>query len=146
EAAKFYVSLFKDGRIKAVSHHGESTSNPSGQPAGAVLTVVFEIAGHEVMLLNGGGDLKLNEAASLVIHCDTQAEIDRLYVALTADGGKPGRCGWLTDRFGLTWQLVPAKLGEWITQRGPAAAQRVFVEIMKMQKLDMATLEKAAQG
>jgi predicted 3-demethylubiquinone-9 3-methyltransferase (glyoxalase superfamily) len=141
-AAKFYVSLFANSRIKAVSRYGKGAPLPEG----TALMTVFELDGVEIMALNGGPVFKLSEAASLVVRCDTQAEIDRLWAALTADGGKESRCGWLKDRFGLSWQIVPSRLDELMSSGDAAAKQRVFAAVMGMVKFDIARLEAAAEG
>ena len=136
EAANFYTSLFEDGKILNVNHYGEGMP----KPAGTVMTVVFQINGMEFIALNGGPEFKFNSSVSFVVPCDTQAEIDKLWDALTADGGKPVQCGWLVDRFGLSWQIVPAKMGEFA--KSPAAMKAM----MGMTKLDMDVMERAAKG
>lgn len=136
EAANFYISLFEDGKIVTVTHYGDNMPKPKG----TVMTVVFQINGTEFIALNGGPEFKFNPSVSFVVSCDTQAEIDKLWNGLTANGGKPVQCGWLTDRFGLSWQIVPSKMSEYA--RSPAAMQA----LMGMTKLDIDTLEKAAKG
>lgn len=142
EAAKFYVSLLDNSRILGVSHYGKG----SPMPEGTVLTIDFELAGTRFMGLNGGPIFKHSEAASIVIACETQAEIDRLWDALIADGGKPSQCGWLKDRYGLSWQIVPAKLSEMITKGDQESSSRMMASLMKMVKLDIAQLEAAYSG
>lgn len=141
QAAAFYTSLFKDGRVISVSHHGEGT----GMPAGTVLTIVFEINGQRFSALNGGPHFTFSEAISFAINCDTQQEIDEWWDKLLADGGQPQACGWLKDKFGLSWQIVPADYESWIVA-GDAAAQRVMDATMQMVKLDMAALRAAHAG
>jgi predicted 3-demethylubiquinone-9 3-methyltransferase (glyoxalase superfamily) len=139
EAANFYVSIFKNSRIKQVSRY------PEGSPAaGKVMVVVFELDGRQYMALNGGPQFTFSEAFSLVVHCEDQKEIDHYWDKLTSDGGKPSQCGWLKDKYGLSWQIVPAKIGELVSN--PATAPKVMAEVMKMTKLDLATMERAARG
>ncbi len=138
EAAKFYVSLFSNSRIVSVSRYGEGGMMRKGL---AMLTR-FELDGASFAALNGGRHFKLTEAASLVALCDTQREIDRLWSALTADGGAESRCGWLKDRFGLSWQIIPSMLDE-VMSGDPARAGRVMAAVMPMTKIDIATLVKA---
>jgi predicted 3-demethylubiquinone-9 3-methyltransferase (glyoxalase superfamily) len=137
EAANFYVSVFPDSRITDVARMGE------GGPA---LTVAFTLNGEDFVGLNGGPVHTFTEAVSFVIDCETQEEVDRYWEALTADGGEPGDCGWLKDRFGLSWQVVPRRLPELLTDPDPARAQRALQAMMQMHKLDIATLETAANG
>ena len=134
-AAEFYTTLLPDSRVTHVARLN-----------GSVLTVAFELSGHKVTAINGGPHYKLTPAASLVISCDTQEEMDRYWEALIADGGKPSRCGWLVDRFGLSWQVVPSALGELLTDADPAKAARVGQALMGMDKLDLAALRTAHQG
>ena len=139
EAANFYVSIFKNSKIKQVSRY------PEGSPtAGKVMVVVFELEGREYMALNGGPLFTFSEAFSLVVHCDTQQEIDQYWEKLTSGGGKESQCGWLKDKFGFSWQIVPAKIGELVSN--PKTAPKVMAEVMKMKKLDLATMERAAKG
>jgi predicted 3-demethylubiquinone-9 3-methyltransferase (glyoxalase superfamily) len=142
EAARFYVSLFKNSRIGEVSRYGEAGPGPKGQ----VMVIAFELDGVKFTALNGGPVFKLTEAFSLQVDCQDQAEIDRLWERLTADGGEPSRCGWLKDRFGLSWQIVPANLGQLIGGDDPAKASRAMQAMMQMGKLDIAALEAARQG
>jgi len=142
DAAKFYVSLFDKSRITTVSRYGKDLPMPEG----TVLTVVFELAGTEFMALNGGPQFKFTEASSMVVLCDTQAEIDRLWGALLAGGGREHQCGWLKDRYGLPWQIVPARLRDMMKDADQARADRVMAAVMKMVKLDIAKLEAAYKG
>jgi len=143
EAANFYVTLLPDSRVDTVWHSPAET--PSG-PAGMPLTVDFTLAGQKFQGLNGGPDFKFNEAVSFVIDCDDQAEVDRLWDALTADGGEPGPCGWLKDRFGLSWQIVPRRLDELVNDPDAERARRAMEAMLKMGKIDVAELERAASG
>jgi predicted 3-demethylubiquinone-9 3-methyltransferase (glyoxalase superfamily) len=143
EAASFYVSLLPDSRILSVAP--SPADNPS-TPAGAVLTVDFTIAGQPMRGLNGGPEFQFNEAISLVIDCEDQTEVDRLWAALTAGGGSPGQCGWLKDRFGLSWQIVPRQLGEVLGDPDSARAGRAMEAMLRMTKIDIDALRRAADG
>jgi predicted 3-demethylubiquinone-9 3-methyltransferase (glyoxalase superfamily) len=142
EAAKFYVSLLPNSRITAVSRYGKGAPFPEG----TALTVTFELAGTEFMGLNGGPHFKLTEAASLVVQCESQAEIDRLWGALLADGGKEQQCGWLKDRYGMCWQIVPARLRAMMRSGEPERTARVMAAVMQMVKLDLPALEAAYEN
>jgi predicted 3-demethylubiquinone-9 3-methyltransferase (glyoxalase superfamily) len=141
EAASFYVTLLPDSRVDQVWRSPAET--PSG-PAGMVLTVDFTLAGQRVQGLNGGPEFKFNEATSFVIDCDDQAEVDRLWEALTASGGEPGPCGWLKDRFGLSWQIVPRRLEQLLNDPDTERASRAMEAMLKMGKIEVAELERAA--
>jgi predicted 3-demethylubiquinone-9 3-methyltransferase (glyoxalase superfamily) len=141
EAAKFYVSVFKNSKIKTITHYGDEPPGRKGQ----VMTVDFVLDGQEFTALNGGPQFKFTEAISLVINCETQEEIDYYWEKLTADGGEEVQCGWLADKFGLSWQVVPGKFfEEW--DKDPAGLQRVMHEVMQMKKLDLAKMQKAFEG
>ena len=141
EAAEFYATLLPDGHVDKVWRTPAET--PSG-PAGAVLTVDFTLAGQPFQGLNGGPDFRFNEAVSFVVDCADQDEVDRLYDALTAGGGEPGPCGWVKDRFGLSWQLVPRRLNELLDDPDPERARRAMEAMLKMGKIEVAELEAAA--
>jgi predicted 3-demethylubiquinone-9 3-methyltransferase (glyoxalase superfamily) len=141
-AARFYVSLFENSRITMISRYGKW--DPARE--GTVLAVTFELAGTEYMALNGGPQFPHTEAASMVVNCDTQAEIDRLWSALTAEGGKEVQCGWLKDRFGLSWQIIYAGQLDMLRENDQAKADRVMAAVMGMVKTDVAKLEAAARG
>lgn len=143
EAARFYITLLPDSRIDNVWHSPADT--PSG-PAGMVLTVEFTLAGARFQGLNGGPDFRFSESVSFVIECADQAEVDRLWDALAADGGEPGPCGWIKDRFGLSWQIVPTRLNELATDPDPGRARRAMEAMLRMGKLDIAELERAADA
>lgn len=143
EAATFYTSLVPNSRIDTVWRSPAET--PSG-PAGMVLTVDFTLNGQRFQGLNGGADFRFNEAVSFVIECDDQAEVDRLWDALAADGGEPGPCGWIKDKFGLSWQITPRRLGELISDPDPEKARRAMEAMLKMGKIEIAELERAAAG
>jgi predicted 3-demethylubiquinone-9 3-methyltransferase (glyoxalase superfamily) len=142
EAASFYVSLLPDSRITALSRYGKGMPMPEG----TVLTVTFELAGTEFMALNGGPHFKFSEASSMVVQCGSQAEIDRLWSALLAGGGHEQQCGWLKDRYGLPWQIVPARLRDMMRDPDTKRTERVMAEVLNMVKLDLAKLEAAYDG
>jgi len=142
EAARFYTSLVADSTIKSVSRYGEAAANAAGRPAGSAMVVVFTIAGQEFMALNGGPHFRFTEAVSFVIHCETQAEIDALWAGLAA-GGEEGPCGWLKDRYGLSWQIVPGVLGTMMSDPDAAKSNRVMQAILTMKKLDIEALKRA---
>ena len=142
EAANFYVSVFKNSKITSVSRYGDAGPGPKG----SVMTISFELDGQPFTALNGGPMFKFTEAVSFVINCEGQAEVDALWDQLTADGGQPGQCGWLKDRFGLSWQVAPTVLHELIGGSDPAKASRAVQAMMKMTKLDIATLQAAHEG
>jgi predicted 3-demethylubiquinone-9 3-methyltransferase (glyoxalase superfamily) len=143
EAVAFYTSLFPNSSVSAVNRSPADT--PSG-PKGSVLTVDFTLDGHSYIALNGGPDFKFTEAISLSIDCDDQAEVDRYWDALIANGGEPSVCGWLKDRFGLSWQVVPRRMTEMFASSDRPAAERAMEAMLKMTKIDIATLERAFAG
>ena len=143
EAANLYISLLPDSRIRHIQR--APAANPS-TPEGAVLVVEFTLAGQDYMALNGGPHFKFNEAVSFVIACEDQAEVDRLWDALIADGGQPSQCGWLKDKFGLSWQITPTILPKLLGDPDPERARRAFEAMMGMKKIDIAALQKAADG
>ena len=143
EAANFYVTLLPDSRVEKVWRSPADT--PSG-PAGMVLTVDFTVGGQRLQGLNGGPDFRFNEAISIVIECDDQAEVDRLWDALTADGGEPGPCGWLKDRFGVSWQITPRRLNEMLDDSDADAARRAMEAMLQMGKIEVPVLERAFAG
>jgi predicted 3-demethylubiquinone-9 3-methyltransferase (glyoxalase superfamily) len=140
-AARFYTSIFKDSKILDISRYGDAGPGPKG----AVMVVRFRIAGMEVTALNGGPQFTFSEAFSFVVNCDSQQEIDDYWRQLTADGGAERECGWLKDKFGFFWQIVPSRLGT-LLSGDPEKANRVMHAILQMKKLDLATLERAADG
>jgi predicted 3-demethylubiquinone-9 3-methyltransferase (glyoxalase superfamily) len=142
EAASFYASLFPDSRVDVVTPVPADT--PSG-PAGSVQVVEFTLAGQPFMAINAGPLDSFNHAVSFIVNCDDQAEVDRLWDALTA-GGAPEQCGWLRDRYGLSWQIVPTVLGEMMKDPDPDRARRVMEAMLQMKKLDIAGLERAYAG
>jgi len=147
DAAKFYVSIFPNSSIGRISRYGKAGYETHKRPEGAVMTVMFTLDGVEMMALNGGPIFKFNEAISLVVNCETQAEIDRYWNAL-GEGSDPNShvCGWLKDKFGLSWQIVPVQLGKMMSDPDRAKAGRVMEALLKMKKLDLAALERAYKG
>lgn len=143
EAANFYVSLLPDSRVDNVAR--SPADNPS-TPEGAVLTVEFTLAGQQFQGLNGGPEFPFTEAISFVIDCADQAEVDRLWVALIADGGSPSQCAWLKDRFGVSWQIVPRQLGEMLGDPDRERAGRAMEAMLKMTKIDVAAMRRAFDG
>jgi predicted 3-demethylubiquinone-9 3-methyltransferase (glyoxalase superfamily) len=143
EAANFYVSLLPDSRVDTVSR--SPADNPS-TPAGSVLVVDFTLAGQAYRGLNGGPQFPFTEAISLAIDCEDQAEVDRLWDALLAGGGSPGQCGWLKDRFGLSWQVIPRQLGELLGDPDRERAGRAMEAMLTMSKIDVAALRRAFEG
>ena len=143
EAAEFNTSLLPNSHVDRVWHSPADT--PSG-PAGMVLTVDFTVAGQKSQGLNGGPDFTFNEAISFLVEVDGQAEVDRLWEMLTANGGEPGPCGWLKDRFGLSWQIIPKQMTELLADPEPDRARRAMEEMLKMGKIEIAELERAADA
>lgn len=142
EAARFYTSIFKNSKIKGIARYGEAAAEASGRPTGSVMTVDFEIEGQEFVALNGGPVFKFNEAVSFVVNCDTQDEIDTLWEKLSA-AGQEIHCGWLKDKYGLCWQIVPAALGGMMQDKDAGKSARVMEALLKMVKLDIERLKQA---
>lgn len=140
EAANFYVALFPNSRITGTTRYGSAGPGP----AGSVMTISFELDGMPVTALNGGPEYKFTEAFSLSVSCDSQAEVDRYWDALTADGGQEGPCAWLKDKFGLSWQIVPKALPRLLGNSDPKKAQAAMQAMFKMKKIVIADLESAA--
>jgi predicted 3-demethylubiquinone-9 3-methyltransferase (glyoxalase superfamily) len=143
EAAKFYVSLFPDSRIETIQ---KNTVDSPGGKAGSVLVVEFTLAGQRFMALNGGMRVEYTHAVSFKIDCVDQAEVDRLWQALTSNGGQPSRCGWLSDRYGVSWQIVPSALPKYLGGPDRAGAARAMQAMLGMVKLDIEGLRKAYEG
>jgi len=143
EAAKFYVSVFKNSGIGKISRYGKEGHEVHGKKAGTVMTVEFEIEGQKFVALNGGPHFKFNEAVSFQVPCDTQAEIDFFWSKL-AEQGEEGPCGWLKDRFGLSWQIFPRALPQLLMDENAEKAGRVMKAMLTMRKLDIAALKQAA--
>jgi predicted 3-demethylubiquinone-9 3-methyltransferase (glyoxalase superfamily) len=145
EAANAYMAIFKNSRILKISRYGKEGHEIHGMKAGSVMTVEFEIEGQRLVALNGGPHFKFNEAVSFQVHCETQEEIDYFWSGLTADG-EEGPCGWLKDRFGLSWQVVPKVLPDMLMDPDSEKSGRVTKAFLKMKKFDIAALERAYEG
>lgn len=141
EAANFYVSIFRNSKIGRISRYGEAGPGPKG----SVMVVTFQLEGQEFMALNGGPHYKFTPAISLVVNCTTQQEVDELWEKLLA-GGEPSRCGWLTDKYGLSWQIVPRAIDELLSDLDPAKSKRVMEALLQMTKLDIEALKRAHGG
>jgi predicted 3-demethylubiquinone-9 3-methyltransferase (glyoxalase superfamily) len=139
EAMNFYVSVFKDSKVLSIARYGEAGPGPKG----TVMTAAFELRGQKFVALNGGPQFTFTAAISFVVNCETQAEVDHYWQKLGA-GGQPNRCGWLTDRYGVTWQIVPTILPQLLSDPDAAKARRIMQAMLKMNKLDIAALERAA--
>ena len=145
EAAKFYTSIFKNSRITGMTRYDEEGAKAAGRPKGTVMTVAFELDGQEFTALNGGPVFTFTEAISLVVNCETQAEVDHFWQKLSA-GGQEVQCGWLKDKFGVSWQVVPTVLPEMLQDQDPEKAKRVMAAMLKMKKIDIEGLKKAYDG
>ena len=141
EAANFYTSIFKNSKIGSISRYGEG--GPA--PAGTAIMATFELEGQEFMALNGGPHYNFTPAISLFVDCKTQAEVDDLWEKLS-EGGEEGQCGWLTDKFGLSWQIIPSAFGEMMSDEDPEKSGRVMQAMLQMTKLDISLLKKAYDG
>jgi predicted 3-demethylubiquinone-9 3-methyltransferase (glyoxalase superfamily) len=141
EAAHFYTSIFKNSKIGKISRYGEGMPKPKG----SVMVVAFQLEGQEFLALNGGPDFKFSEAVSFLVNCETQAEIDDLWEKLSA-GGQEIQCGWLKDKYGLCWQIVPTIFFKLVSGPDPTKSQRVMEAMMKMVKMDIQALQKAYEG
>ena len=142
EAMNLYCSVFKNSKVGRVTRYGDAGPGPKG----TVMSATFELEGQEFFALNGGPQFPFTEAVSFYVHCANQAEVDYYWEKLMAGGGKPSRCGWLKDRFGLSWQIVPTRLGELLGDQDPGRASRAMQAMLKMHKIDVAALERAAAG
>jgi predicted 3-demethylubiquinone-9 3-methyltransferase (glyoxalase superfamily) len=142
EAAKFYTSLFKNSRVLDITHYGESAAEVSGRPKETVMTVTFELEGQQFMALNGGPFFKFSPAISFLVSCETQQEVDNLWEKLS-EGGEQEQCGWLKDKFGVSWQIVPNILGKMIHDKDANKSERVIKAMLQMKKLDIQGLRKA---
>lgn len=147
EAARFYIGIFKHSRIKTVTRYGPAGVEVHGRPDGSVMTVDFELDGAPFTALNGGPHFKFNEAISLQVHCETQEEVDYYWDKLSAGGDpKAQQCGWLKDRYGLSWQVVPSGMEEMFSDEKSPGARRAMEAMLKMKKLDIAALRRAYEG
>ncbi len=145
DAVNFYTSLFKNSKTGRILRYTEEVAENSGRPVGSVLTIEFEIEGQKFVALNGGPLFKFNESVSFVINCETQEEVDYFWEKLTADGGEESQCGWLKDKFGLSWQVTPTVLIDMLHDKDPEKAERVMKAMLQMQKIEIPKL-KAAYG
>ena len=142
EAANFYVSIFKNSKIGTITRYGEEGAKISGRPKGTVMVVAFQLDGQEIMALNGGPYFKFSEAISFLVNCETQQEVDELWEKLS-EGGEEGRCGWLKDKYGLSWQIVPTVLGKMLQDKDAEKSERVMNAMLKMAKIEIKTLKQA---
>ena len=142
KAVKFYASIFKNSKIKSITRYSEDAAKVSGRPKGSVLTVAFQLAGQEFLALNGGPIFKFTEAVSFIVNCETQAEVDRLWEKLS-EGGEKGQCGWLKDKYGLSWQIVPTILSKMLQDKDARKSKRVMSALLQMKKLDIKRLQQA---
>ena len=145
EAAKFYASVFKNSKVDQATPYGEAAGDAGVGTPGEPMVVTFELEGQPFMGLNGGPQFKFSEAVSFVVNCKTQKEVDELWKKLS-EGGEKGRCGWLKDKFGMSWQIVPTALVKMVSDADPARSQRVMKAMLQMDKLDIAGLKKAYEG
>jgi predicted 3-demethylubiquinone-9 3-methyltransferase (glyoxalase superfamily) len=145
EAANFYVSIFKNSKIGGITRYDEEGSKAAGRPKGTVMTIEFQLEGQEFVALNGGPHFKFTEAVSFVVNCETQEEVDEFWKKLS-DGGEEVQCGWLKDKYGLSWQVVPTVLPKMLQDKDAAKAQRVMKAMLQMKKIDIPTLKQAYEG
>lgn len=142
EALGFYTAIFDDSRVKSIINYGEAGPGPAGE----IMVATFELAGQAFTIINGGPHFTHSPAMSLEVKCETQAEIDTYWEKLTADGGSPGECGWLTDRYGISWQVTPSALDDMLMDDDEAKTERVMRALLAMKKLDISALEEAYNG
>jgi predicted 3-demethylubiquinone-9 3-methyltransferase (glyoxalase superfamily) len=142
EAAKFYTSIFKNSKIGKMTRYDEEAAGPTGRPAGSVMTVEFELEGQEFVALNGGPMFKFSEAISFVVNCETQEEVDYFWSKLSA-GGEESRCGWLKDKFGVSWQIIPTALSAMLRDKDPVKSKNVMQAMLQMTKIDIQLLKEA---
>jgi predicted 3-demethylubiquinone-9 3-methyltransferase (glyoxalase superfamily) len=145
EAANFYVSVFSNSKIMSVARYGDEAAKASGRPKGSIMTIGFELDGQHFTALNGGPVFKFTEAISFVAHCKTQKEVDHLWEKLS-QGGEESRCGWLKDKYGVSWQVVPDALIKLLQDKDPAKSRRVMQAMLQMSKIDIKILEQAHAG
>ena len=146
EAVKFYTSIFKDSKIGKITRYGEAGEKGAGRPSGSVMTIEFEVEGQKFTALNGGPQFKFNESISFVVNCGTQEEVDYFWDKLTADGGQESQCGWLKDKFGLSWQVVPTVLIDMLHDKDSRKSEHVMQAMLQMQKIDIKKLKAAYAG
>jgi len=143
EAARFYTSIFKNSKVGRILRYDAEAAKASGRPVGSVLTIEFELEGQRFTALNGGPQFKFNESVSFVVYCETQNEVDYFWEKLIANGGQESACGWLKDKFGLSWQVTPTVLIEMLHDKDPKKSERVMNAMMKMGKIDISKLKTA---
>src|SRR5262245_59284272 len=146
DAVKFYTSIFKNSKAGKILRYDEAAAKTAGRPMGSVLTIEFEIGRQKFTALNGGPEFKFSEAISFVVNCDTQKEVDYFWKKLAADGGEESHCGWLKDKFGVSWQVVPAVLIEMLHDKDSEKSERVMKAMLQMRKIEIKKLEKAYAG
>lgn len=147
EAAKFYTSIFENSKIGRVTRYGNEENQIHGMPKGSVMTVEFELEGQTFVALNGGPQYKFTEAISFIIHCEEQEDVDYYWEKLSEAGDEKAQvCGWLKDRFGVSWQIVPANLSEMVNDSNPEKSERVMKALLQMKKIDIKTLKQAYKG
>jgi len=146
EAVKFYTSIFKDSKIGKITRYGEAGEKVAGRPSGSVMTIDFEVEGQKFTALNGGPQFKFTESISFVVNCGTQEEVDYFWDKLTADGGQESQCGWLKDKFGLSWQVVPTVLIDMLHDKDSRKSEHVMQAMLQMQKIDIKKLKAAYAG
>jgi len=142
EAVNFYTSIFRNSKVGSITRYGEAGAAVSGRPKGTVMTVTFELGGQEFMALNGGPQFKFTEAISFMVHCETQEEADELWEKLS-EGGEEGPCGWLKDKYGLSWQIVPTVLGEMMQDKDSKKVEKVMEALLRMNKIEIGGLKRA---
>jgi predicted 3-demethylubiquinone-9 3-methyltransferase (glyoxalase superfamily) len=146
EAVNFYVSIFKNSKVGKVTRYNEASSKAAGRPEGSVMTMEFQLEGQNFVAINAGPHFKFTEAISFVVDCGSQEEVDYFWEKLTADGGQESQCGWLKDKYGLSWQITPRVLIEMIGDKDPQKSQRVMQAMLQMKKIDIPTLKQAYEG
>jgi predicted 3-demethylubiquinone-9 3-methyltransferase (glyoxalase superfamily) len=143
---KFYTSVFKNSKRGRIFRHNEEASEKTGRPVGSVLTIEFELDGQKFVALNGSPEFKFNESISFVVNCEIQDEVDYYWKELTANGGQESKCGWLKDKFGVSWQVVPKVLIDMLHDKDPTKSERIMKAMLQMQKIDIKTLNDAYAG
>jgi predicted 3-demethylubiquinone-9 3-methyltransferase (glyoxalase superfamily) len=144
EAVNFYVSLFKNSKITGITRYGDAGSEVAGRPKGTVMTIVFQLEGQEFVALNGGPVFTFSPAISFVVNCETQEEVDKVWEKLS-EGGEIEQCGWLRDKYGVSWQIVPTILGEMLQDKNAEKSEKVMKAMLQMKKIDIKGLEQAYQ-
>jgi predicted 3-demethylubiquinone-9 3-methyltransferase (glyoxalase superfamily) len=146
EAVKLYTSIFKNSKTGKIARYGEAGEKVAGRPKGSIMTIEFQLEGQKFVALNGGPLFKFNESISFVVNCETQKEVDYFWERLTANGGQESQCGWLKDKFGLSWQVVPMVLIEMLQDEDHEKSERVMKAMLQMQKIDLKKLKDAYAG